>query len=193
MAAAVDSLLQVVIVVVLGPACGSKGALSTASLDGPLATGGAMTGGLSGNLVTGQDTASSPGAGGIGGAGAKVEDGGDANGQGGRAEVSADMGALNDGDVLSDDAACDTSSLWSAVTFVTNSELDPYECFASPMGNSGTLTFNDEGKVTDISTPYIFGFSSKGAWLAWLANDRWPCLASQTIQYECDNPNCCGP
>ena len=107
--------------------------------------------------------------------------------------MSPDMGAINDGEVLSGDTGCDTSSLWSAVAFVTNAELDPYECFASPIGNSGTLTFNDEGQVIDISTPYIFGFISKGAWLDLLANDRWPCLASQTIQYQCDNPNCCGP
>jgi hypothetical protein len=166
---------------------------STSGVGGSQAAGGTMVtsgsggshGGTGGNpdgtLETGQDSTDAAGY------------TRDATGRMGDADVSVEVAGIEDTAAPAIEVSCDTDSLWKAVAFATNGEAVSSECFASPVGSSGTLTFDDQGKVIDISTSYLMGFSSKGAWLAWLANDRWPCLASQSIQYQCLTPSCCGP
>jgi anaerobic magnesium-protoporphyrin IX monomethyl ester cyclase len=76
---------------------------------------------------------------------------------------------------------CDTNALWKAVTAASGGD----ECYADPSMPEGSpqLVVDADGKVVDNT-----GISStkvKQAWLESVAQSRWPCLAGQTVRYQC--------
>lgn len=76
---------------------------------------------------------------------------------------------------------CDTTALWQAVSAGGGGDY----CFADPSMPEGSpqLVVDAEGKVVDNT-----GISStkvKQAWLDSVAQSRWPCLAGQTVRYQC--------
>ena len=88
--------------------------------------------------------------------------------------------------------ACDISALWIAISF----QAGVTACYeASPMlepdehlsAIRGAVVIDDEGRVVDNTGLRIE--ENKQHWLDDLANQRWPCLAGQTIGYQCLNPD----
>jgi hypothetical protein len=55
-----------------------------------------------------------------------------------------------------------------------------------PSARRGAIVLDDEGRVVDVTGRTGDG---KQLWLDRLADQSWPCLASQTIGYECASPN----
>ena len=107
-----------------------------------------------------------------------------AGGAGGSgADASSD---LSPSDGTSTDAMCDTDSLWSAVA---DAALGVARLgFCAPAGTVspyGQIALDSTGRVVDNTGTTYQSTSSKQAWLDSLANDRWPCLAGQTIPYQC--------
>ncbi len=59
----------------------------------------------------------------------------------------------------------------------------PCQCLpASDSGVTGSLIFDGEGRLIDDTRDVA---ADKQAWLDSLANQHWPCVAGQTIQYQC--------
>jgi hypothetical protein len=50
----------------------------------------------------------------------------------------------------------------------------------------GAVVIDDEGRIVDVTGREGH---AKQRWLDELADQRWPCLASQTIGYDCPSPN----
>jgi hypothetical protein len=182
---------------------GSAGAIST--------TGGAMAGTATGgvNVVTtegaagvggstvvigstggvtaatgGASVAATEGTGGVGGStGAIGSTGGVTAATGGAISHGGSTGTAEDGGAP--DGFCDTGLLWGEVTArVTGGVAGQLvSCGPSP-GKPEALVFDAEGHLVDDTASYSDP-TAKGAWLASLAGDRWPCLAGQTIDYGC--------
>ena len=129
------------------------------------------------------------GAGGAGGSGAG-ESGAGGSGVSPDSGVHQDAadasGDLSPSDGSSTDALCDTDSLWSAVA---DAALGVARLgFCAPAGTAspyGQIALDSTGRVVDNTGTTYQSTSSKQAWLDSLANDRWPCLAGQTIPYQC--------
>lgn len=131
---------------------------------------GAATGGSAGG------TAGSSGTGGVGGGGIPP-DGGN----------SGQDGGATDGVDSSSDTACNTGILWNAVSDAALGVVRLGYCLpaTTTTSGSGEIVLDNEGRVIDNTETNYRGFSSKQAWLDSLVNDRWPCLAGQTIPYRC--------
>lgn len=110
--------------------------------------------------------------------------------EGGNTSVSQD-GAVTDGEIIAspdallceysfDQALADAMGLWGWCN-LTASLPD-----GGMLGSiySGEIVFDSEGRVVDITG---LSSGSKQAILASLANEIWPCLAGQTVQYYCDS------
>jgi hypothetical protein len=73
--------------------------------------------------------------------------------------------------------------LWDAVT---RGAVGAGNCYPfSPAGYTplmGEIVFDSEGRVVDNTG---IPSDTKQTWLDKLADQRWPCLAGQTIQYSC--------
>ncbi len=134
---------------------------------------GARAGGsVAGRGFGGSAAASSAGAGGLGGAGD----------QGGAESAGAAAGDQNSG--------CDPAGLWIAITdqavrglgqcFGASATLGPDEHLSRLRG---AVVVDDDGRVVDntgLSEP------EKKHWLKQLGDERWVCLARQTIGYKCN-------
>ena len=85
------------------------------------------------------------------------------------------------------DAACDTGKLWNALADAALGVARLGSCAPATIGTSaeGEIVLDSEGRVIDNTGQRYRATSSKQAWLDSLANDRWPCLAGQTIPYQC--------
>jgi hypothetical protein len=145
-----------------GGKSGSQGQGGAGGVDGA-AVGGA--GGSSGGAGGSSD------AGGAGGGGSSGHDGG-----------TTDLGGS------STDAACDTGRLWKAVSDAALGVARLGYCSpatSTTTSATGSIVLDGEGRVIDNTGTNYLSTSSKQAWLDSLANDRWPCLAGQTIPYQC--------
>jgi hypothetical protein len=59
----------------------------------------------------------------------------------------------------------------------------PCECLpATDSGVTGNLIFDSQGQLLDDTGDTAAG---KQAWLDSLASQRWPCVAGQTVLYQC--------
>lgn len=87
----------------------------------------------------------------------------------------------------SEDATCDDhGALRKAANRGTGPLCDiPGDAGASERCSNmeGTIVFDSEGRAIDNTG---INDAGKQAWLDGLANQRWTCLASQTIRYCCD-------
>ena len=82
------------------------------------------------------------------------------------------------------DAGCDTDKLWQAVARTREFGGDRCEPIQSDQqGYWGTVFLDSTGRVVDISDQ--LGNSVEQDWLDSVANDRWPCLAGQSIRFLC--------
>jgi hypothetical protein len=152
------------------------------------AVGGSMSGGSNGqggNSVMSATTGGSAGtrtggtSGSTGGTGIST---GGVTTQGGRAGSVQDGGGNDGGTIASSDVPCNTASLWGALA-LRYRELTPFPASCSPNQDYGyLLVFDSEGHlINDTGYPS----SDKQAWLDGFADQLWPCLAGQTIQYRC--------
>jgi hypothetical protein len=90
------------------------------------------------------------------------------------------------------DALCDPQSIWQAVSAglpVTEGGcyLTPTDSAGKFIGNNyiwGNIVIDSEGRVMD-NTGYYLSAEQRQSWLDSVANDRWPCLAGQTLAYSC--------
>jgi hypothetical protein len=83
------------------------------------------------------------------------------------------------------DALCETGRLWSAVADAALGVGRLGECYALPTGTYGAIVLESEGRVIDNTGTVYQSTGSKQAWLDSLSNESWPCLAGQTIPYQC--------
>jgi hypothetical protein len=86
---------------------------------------------------------------------------------------------------------CDIEALWKAITSqagVTKcSEASPTLGPDEHLGpRRGAVVIDAEGRVVDITGR---SGENRQQWLDGLAEQRWPCLAGQTIGYECLAPD----
>ncbi len=86
-----------------------------------------------------------------------------------------------------DTAGCDTYALWhaievGAVGVGTCQRQDPPATGMTASPRQGTVVFDHEGRIIDNTG--LHGFD-KQYWLDSVADERWPCLADQTIGYTC--------
>ena len=81
------------------------------------------------------------------------------------------------------DTVCDTDKLWQAVSEnrVGGDYCEPVQ--PPEQGYWGTVFLDSTGRVVNISDQ--LGNSVAQDWLDSVANDRWPCLAGQSIRYTC--------
>jgi len=92
----------------------------------------------------------------------------------------------------SGDDACDVAALWTAINtqagvtacWEASAMLDPDE---EPGPLRGSVVIDDEGHVVDNTGLRVP--ENKQRWLEQWGDHRWPCLAGQTIGYECAIPN----
>jgi hypothetical protein len=81
---------------------------------------------------------------------------------------------------------CDPSALWNAITNGITRALGT--CYPTDSASglngllSGVVSLDEDGHVVDITG--MTG-ARKQKWLDDLANQRWSCLAGQTIDYAC--------
>ena len=111
--------------------------------------------------------------------------------QGGSTSTGQD-GAVTDGQTTaSPDALCQPEVLSNAIEFAMCGSLSSFcICYlVTPLpvpdgavidSNAFDVIVDSEGRVVDNTG--LYG-TAKQAWLDSLADDRWPCLAGQTIQY----------
>jgi hypothetical protein len=86
---------------------------------------------------------------------------------------------------------CDVTALWTAIVGQTGGVTACWE--ASPMLEPGeelgplrgAVVIDDEGRVVDLTGRTG---ERKQQFLDKVADKRWPCLAGQTIGYECARP-----
>ena len=103
----------------------------------------------------------------------------------------ADAGAGGESGELGDDA-CDVAELWLAVStqagvsacWEASVMLEPDEQLG-PL--RGRVVLDEDGRVVDNTGLGVE--ENKQRWLDQWGDRRWPCLAGQTIGYECRNPN----
>jgi hypothetical protein len=94
------------------------------------------------------------------------------------------LGSVNDSGTSADYHSCDFGALWLAIEGGVGA-IGPCD-LALDAGTGtygGDVAFDSDGSVianTGISNP-----TDLQAWLASLANERWTCLAGQTISYLC--------
>jgi hypothetical protein len=90
-------------------------------------------------------------------------------------------GSVGPEDLAGQDAQCDTTALWGEVT---KSEYQD-RCRPDPSLPEGSpqIVVDDTGRVVDNTG--ITDAQTKQAWLDSLAQSRWPCLAGQSIRYQC--------
>jgi hypothetical protein len=100
---------------------------------------------------------------------------GGAASQGGNAGPAQDGGGDDGGTAAPPDAQCDWAPIGEAL-------CGTGPCQPEPAGPEGTITFDSEGRVIEIIG--VGSVSYQGLVYA-LANDRFPCMAGQTIQYGC--------
>jgi len=85
---------------------------------------------------------------------------------------------------------CNEYSLWYAVTRSVGYALgwcDDGTCLLPHTTHVvGEVTLDATGAVVANTGPVLE--STEGAWIDEMADQRWPCLAGQTIEYCCD-PN----
>ena len=85
--------------------------------------------------------------------------------------------------------SCDRSTLWNVLNSAAVLTGYGNDCTEIPTPDPNTVSavyvvVDGEGKVIDNSIP--FGTANeKQAWLASLADYRWPCLAGQKIFFSC--------
>jgi hypothetical protein len=93
--------------------------------------------------------------------------------------ASADQdGGVDDGVILDwSDAPCDLSRLWDAIKASTCGANPGFcQCFATPVGGD-YVQFDSDGRIVVATGPRgVDGI---------LADERWPCLAGQTVRYTC--------
>jgi hypothetical protein len=155
----------------------STGGVGGVSLVGGASGAGQTKGGSGGHFSLGGPSAGVGGASLAGGAsGAGPAPSGGAVSQGGET-VTSQGGRASDGAVpASPDAPCDTAALWAAITYRPN----PFtSCFPTRDGDRWWWEV-----VLDDNTGLLG--AGKQAWLDSLANERWPCLAGQTLRYTCE-------
>jgi hypothetical protein len=88
-------------------------------------------------------------------------------------------GGLSDSQSPTSDASCDTARLWDAVSLASGMG----RCWPGETG-WGTVVIDSDGRVIDNSI-FLDDADLRRAWLESLADDRWPCLAGQTLRYWC--------
>jgi hypothetical protein len=89
-------------------------------------------------------------------------------------------------DGSSTDATCNTDNLWSAVADAALGVARLGFCARAVTASTyGQIVLDSTGRVVDNTGTTYQSTSSKQAWLDSLANDRWTCLAGQTIPYQC--------
>jgi hypothetical protein len=160
---------------------------ATANVGGAQGGSGVASGGEGGaGRNTGGVGASSAGGGAVGSSSSgTVFASGGVTAQGGSASGGQDGGAVDGETMASTDALCDLDSLWTAIASkYSRSGTVPPECFPFEpgFGHGGDVILDGEGRLVDDTG---YGGTDKQAWLDGLANQRWPCLAGQTIPYSC--------
>jgi hypothetical protein len=99
-------------------------------------------------------------------------------------------GATSESEIdASPDGWCDEMPLWNAITegagilgYCLPFVPDYHDPGCGWVRNGGYVVFDGDGRVVDNTG--LFG-AQKQAWLDGLSTTRWPCLASQTMQYMC--------
>jgi hypothetical protein len=105
--------------------------------------------------------------------------------QGGSAGIARD-GAVGDSVVIyPSDSSCDLDRLEDAATSGGGFVMCEMFVESSGLPLAGEVVLDADGRVIDNTR--LFG-ADKQSWLDSLANERWPCLAGQTIPYYCDHP-----
>jgi len=149
----------------LGANCGGHVTGDEATIHGPPTQDGGASQGEGGMLV------------GVGGFPVIVGQGGTYAGVGGMAGQAG--GATEE---------CNEYGLWHAVTMSVGYALgwcDGGMCllsYTTPV--VGAVTLDATGAVVGNTGPVLE--STEGAWIDEMADQRWPCLAGQTIEYCCD-------
>jgi hypothetical protein len=96
-------------------------------------------------------------------------------GGGGSGGASADAGST-----------CDVDALWTAITVQVIGECHEASAMLGPeerlSRRRGAVVIDDEGRAIDNTG--LTG-DTKQEWLDRLAGQRWPCLAGQSIGYQC--------
>jgi len=81
---------------------------------------------------------------------------------------------------------CDTGLLWETVTR-NNSVIGlcaPWLCKSYGEMLLGAIRFDAEGRVTDVTGLYPEEWATD-EWQQFIADNRWPCYASQSLAYCC--------
>lgn len=87
---------------------------------------------------------------------------------------------------------CSVNALLEAITRqvggvtwcgLANAMLDPDEELSA---RRGAVVIDEEGRVVDVTGREG---EAKQRWLDEMADQRWPCLAGQTVGYQCPSPN----
>ena len=81
---------------------------------------------------------------------------------------------------------CDTGLLWETVTR-NNGVIGacfPWNCGYSGYLLPGAIRFDAEGRVTDVTGLYPEEWATD-EWQQFIADNRWPCYANQTLAYCC--------
>lgn len=162
---------------------GAISAVGTAGVGGPTSGRAGSAGAFIVEGGTSGSTAASAGTGGVGTGGkVTVSSGGSGDAAG------ADSAGAGGSDEVS---SCDWYALWDAIKLGAASlggkcEIeDPPYTGTLVESDRGELIFDHEGRVIDNTG--LTG-QDKQYWLAMLANQRWTCLADQTIGYKCEQP-----
>ena len=168
------------LVLLVGAMAFGCGADTIGDSEPALGAGGSSTGGTNSAGAT-------AGTGDAGAAG--TADSGGASTTGGQAQSTGGAPSGGQGAEAGDaggGAACDADldqELWEAVALdaVGAGTCNPQLCESSDTFLVGAITFNAEGRVT-----WVTGFDPSDAWLEFVADNRWPCYASQGLPYCCD-------
>ena len=141
--------------------------------------------GAGGSAAGGTNSAGATAGTSVAGAGGAADSGG-ASPTGGQAQTAG--GTLSGGQDSETSGAggddnCDVDLLWETVTLYAGvtGTCDPQLCECSDTILVGAIRFDAEGRVTNVT-----GFKSSDAWWEFVADNRWPCYASQGLPYCCD-------
>ena len=155
------------------------------------AAGTSLAGGAGGTSLVSEGGASSTSL--VGGQGGGLGSGGTAGSSGsGSGGVTAQGGGATTGEApdgggtgAHSDASCDIAAFWEIVKSATcGGGASSCICYSTPDGGTalGVITLDGSGRIVDNSR--VRG-ANKDAWLASLADRRWPCLAGQAVAFSC--------
>ncbi len=184
----------------LAAACGGKSAaVGSAQVSGTGGAGGSGTSGASGAAASGGSGGMAMGKGGSSGGSADAGRGAGTGGSGtqesGGAAGSVAQGGVGgrppplggfSGAAGDAGATCSADAIWAAVRMQVIGECHEASAMLAPgeqpSRRRGAVVIDDEGRVVDNT-----GLSgdAKQQWLDRFAEQRFPCLAGQSIGYEC--------